>query len=373
MTYAAYDLGQAFGEQLQGLMPFERCREIAERHDGFSPDLWKEIASSGWLEIGAGGDDAPFEAVLSTCEVAGTHLLPGPFTATATFTGPLLAAWSTSLAAAAASGDAIVASVVPSLRSAADRVDIALPVATLEEGFLTLAVDLAAVPFAAHATHLFCPFEDEDGVAAVAVVALPDERAAVGSDARVDLTCPSPPVALVGALGTGEVFAGSGLRDDLVAATLRHMHGLTAESVGGIGAILRQTIPYVSERVQFGVPVGSFQSLKHALADVHVAYELGRGLTFGAGGRIGTEPAAAAADVLAARIFTADAYLSAAETAIQAHGGAGFTWEQGLHYWYRAALRLRSAPTPVTELRRIASDVVSTHLAAAAALSSGTA
>jgi acyl-CoA dehydrogenase len=356
MSYGSYEIGRAFADQVSGLLPFDRRREIAEQEGGFSPQLWSELAAGGWLELGSQDEPLPFEEVLSAAEAAGVYLVPGPLSETATFVLPLVARWFPELAPSVTSGEMIVVPVLPGLRVRDGRLEVApLQVRSTETGIEVDGV-VYAVAFGSVATHLLVPIEDEEGVVGLAIVAADASGMSIEDEARLDLTASAAAVRFASvAVDHAQTSREPELRVAVSEAVLRLLHATTAESVGGIGEVLDQTVAYVSERIQFGVPVGSFQALKHDLADVKVAYELARGMVYEIGKHLDAD---AAVDVIAARVFVADAYVRACETAIQCHGGAGFTWEQGLHYWYRAALRHRSAPVPVLDLRRVAAELV---------------
>lgn len=355
----------AFAEFLAGELPFERCRAVCEQEDGFSPELWRAVAEGGWLEVGLGDEALPFAESVGIAEEAGKYLLPGPFSASATFVAPLLAERFPDLLDELVSGKAVIAPIVPRLRVEHGEIALALPKAVSSEGGLCLDDSFGAIPHAHVATHLLVPVEDEEGVAALALFASSQRGLTIVREPTLDLAAPTATVAFSSACAGAEVTdRDSGLRQELLAATLRYLHLLSAESVGGTEHVLGQTVSYVSGRIQFGVPVGSFQALKHALADVHVGYELGRGALYDVGSRLEADPERAAAQVLVTRLRTADAYSHACDVAIQCHGGAGFTWELGLHYWYRAAMRRRVAPVATTDLRRLLADVVPGRLQA---------
>jgi len=124
---------------------------------------------------------------------------------------------------------------------------------------------------------------------------------------------------------------------------------LTAfEQVGLAQACLDMAVAFAMERHAFGRPIGSFQAIKHKLADVYVATELARSNAYygawamTAGG--GELPLAAAS----ARVSATEAAWLAAKENIQTHGGIGFTWEMDCHLYYRRAkllgLTLGAAP-----------------------------
>ncbi|MEU9569687.1 acyl-CoA dehydrogenase family protein [Streptomyces massasporeus] len=112
----------------------------------------------------------------------------------------------------------------------------------------------------------------------------------------------------------------------------------TAAQALGVGlALLDRTVGYVGQRTQFGVPVGSFQAVKHRLADARIALEFARPLVFGAA--LTMEPA----DAAAAKAAACEAAYATARTALQLHGAIGYTAEYGLSLWLSKARALRAA------------------------------
>ncbi|WP_406011472.1 acyl-CoA/acyl-ACP dehydrogenase [Streptomyces sp. NBC_00637] len=112
----------------------------------------------------------------------------------------------------------------------------------------------------------------------------------------------------------------------------------TAAQALGVGlALLERTVAYVGQRVQFGVPVGSFQAVKHRLADAKTALEFARPLVLGAA--VTMSPA----DVAAAKVGACEAAYTTARTALQLHGAIGYTAEYDLSLWLTKARALRSA------------------------------
>ncbi len=112
---------------------------------------------------------------------------------------------------------------------------------------------------------------------------------------------------------------------------------LCAESVGGFGRVIESAIAYARERRQFGRAIGSFQAVKHKLADLWILFEGARTATREAVLAQVADLADAAVLVHAARAYVADAYVQAAFDNIQVHGGVGFTWEMDAHLYLRRA------------------------------------
>ncbi|MEV7977785.1 acyl-CoA dehydrogenase family protein [Streptomyces sp. NPDC086519] len=122
----------------------------------------------------------------------------------------------------------------------------------------------------------------------------------------------------------------------------------TAAQALGVGlALLDTTVAYVRQRTQFGVPVGSFQAVRHRLADVKIALEFARPMVFGAAVTM------APADVAAAKLSACEAAYAAARAALQLHGAIGYTAEYELSLWLTKARALRGAWGAPDECRRV--------------------
>jgi alkylation response protein AidB-like acyl-CoA dehydrogenase len=116
-----------------------------------------------------------------------------------------------------------------------------------------------------------------------------------------------------------------------------------AQLVGAGQAMLDQAVDYAQQRHQFGRVIGSYQAIKHKLADVLIAVELARPLVYGAALSLADGSADAARDVSAAKVAATEAALLAARSSLQTHGAIGFTEEHDLSLWLLRAQALRSA------------------------------
>jgi alkylation response protein AidB-like acyl-CoA dehydrogenase len=123
----------------------------------------------------------------------------------------------------------------------------------------------------------------------------------------------------------------------------RGVLGTSALLVGLARRMLDLTVDYVKHREQYGVPVGSFQAIKHALANALVAVEFARPMVLAAGWAQAAQAADAAAQTSAAKVLAADAARLVARTAIQCHGAIGYTTEYDLHLFAKRAWA--TAPT----------------------------
>jgi alkylation response protein AidB-like acyl-CoA dehydrogenase len=127
-----------------------------------------------------------------------------------------------------------------------------------------------------------------------------------------------------------------------------------AQLIGAGQALLDAAVDYAKQRAQFGRIIGSYQAIKHKLADVHIALELARPLVYGAALSLADQSPETARDVSAAKASASDAALLAARSALQTHGAIGFTAEHDLSLWLLRVQALRPAwGDPATHRRRV--------------------
>ena len=130
---------------------------------------------------------------------------------------------------------------------------------------------------------------------------------------------------------------------EVEAAFDRGALGVAAELIGLAAAMLERTVVYVGDRHQFGVPVGSFQAIKHHLADALMALEFARPAVYRAAVSVSTGAATAARDVSMAKAMASDAAEAVGRTALQCHGAIGYTVEYDLHLYLKRAWALARA------------------------------
>lgn len=119
--------------------------------------------------------------------------------------------------------------------------------------------------------------------------------------------------------------------------------GTAAQLVGLAGALLATTVEYVCQRHQFGVPIGSFQAIKHKLADVRLALEFARPLVYRAAVSMTQDDPAASLHVSMAKSRAGDAAALSARHALQCHGAIGYSYEHDLHLWIKRVWALAGA------------------------------
>ncbi len=112
---------------------------------------------------------------------------------------------------------------------------------------------------------------------------------------------------------------------------------LAFEQVGGAQAALEMARDYARERYAFGRPIGSFQAIKHKLADIYIAVELARSNAYYGAWALHSEAAELPIAASVARISACDVGWLASKENIQTHGGMGFTWQMDCQFYYRRA------------------------------------
>jgi alkylation response protein AidB-like acyl-CoA dehydrogenase len=109
------------------------------------------------------------------------------------------------------------------------------------------------------------------------------------------------------------------------------------EQVGGAHAALDMANAYAKERFAFGRPIGSFQGIKHKLADMYIQVELARSNAYYGAWAVHTDAAELPIAASVARIAACEAGWFVTKENIQTHGGMGFTWQMDCHLYYRRA------------------------------------
>jgi alkylation response protein AidB-like acyl-CoA dehydrogenase len=150
----------------------------------------------------------------------------------------------------------------------------------------------------------------------------------------VDSIDPTRPAARVSA----PADAGEALDGDAIGGLDRAQVAIASELVGVCDRALSMTLAYVKERKQFGVPVGSYQAVSHRCAQMLLDTEKARSLTGFAAWAADADPQRLGEAAAMAKAAACDAGIEVTTSAIQAHGGIGFTWEADVHWLYKRAL-----------------------------------
>lgn len=285
--------------------------------------IWRALAEqlglAGLLvpeSLGGAGAGAREAAVV--LEELGRAVAPVPFlTSAVVATSALLAAGDEAHLPALASGERTAALVLPwtASRGAWSPVDgVVAPVAG------ALDADLFLVPVA-------------DGAGGTSLRALGREEVDLEPITSLDMT---RPLARVTVTGTGtEIASGEAAVAAVDAALAAGAALLASEQLGLAQWCLETTVDYAKTRVQFARPIGSFQAIKHRLADLYLLLVNTQAAARQAAGVLADDPDPAAAETriatATAAAFCSDAAVRAAEEALQLHGGIGMTWEAAVH------------------------------------------
>lgn len=173
-----------------------------------------------------------------------------------------------------------------------------------------------------------------DGVAVI-------ERDALAATRIDEPFDPFAPTHVVAAPPPGRVIGGRSEADHLVqVGTLL----VTSLQLGIAQATLDVAVEYALEREQFGVPIGSFQALKHIMADMYVRVGLARSATYAAAAVLDDPGVGHLVRSLAgAKLLAGEAAVENGKAAVQVLGGMGFTWEMVPHFFLKRALALDHA------------------------------
>jgi alkylation response protein AidB-like acyl-CoA dehydrogenase len=318
------DLRSGVREMLAAECPWQSVLAFASgAADPYDQKLWRTVATgmglAGLLVPEAqGGAGAQWRAAAVVVEELGRAVAPVPFFSSAVVaTTALGAAGEPELLGRLASGELTAALAVPYGLWSAPRllsVSYGLVNGTVRGVADALGAGLLLVPA-------------EDGLYAVDGAAVRRTRVVSLDETRplCDLEFADAPARLVASLEAVPCALRS-------AATL-----VAAEQVGLASWCLDTTVSYLKERYQFGRPVGSFQALKHRLADLWVELTQARAVVGYAVADLasGGDDASVAASL--AKIVGSEVAVRAAEECVQMHGGIGFTWEHPAHLYLKRA------------------------------------
>ncbi|MEV7981814.1 acyl-CoA dehydrogenase family protein [Streptomyces sp. NPDC086519] len=335
-------LRQASRDLLSERAPIERVRAWAEGAEDVDPAMWRLTAGLGWPGLGLpeefGGAGQGLVELALVAEESGRALGRGPVTPTAVVGRAVAAAGSPALRAevlpALATGEEWATWAFAEPRAPWSLDGVHATARSEADGFVLDGVK-TAVQDAGGARRLLVT-ACQDGAPASFLV----DRTAPGVTVRrqqvLDLTRAFYEIRFEGVRVSRDRRLAAGpadiqrLLDD--ASVLR-----CADALGVMERMLELTVDHTTSRVQFGRPIGSFQAVKHACADMALLVHGARAATYYAAmtADAGAEDAARAA--CAAASYVASGAGEVAARALQLHGGIGFTWEHDLHLYLRRA------------------------------------
>jgi len=330
-------LRTAVRDLLSDHVPWASVLARTESDSPYDLGLWGRLGDLGATGLlipeaygGAGGDARDLAVV---CEQLGAFVAPVPFLGSAVLaTAALVAVQSQPLAAELlgelARGELTAALAVPA--TTVPGVQLSTTVLAADgrlTGTVTPIVDLAAAQVAV-------VLALKDGEAGLYAVRLDADEAALGAITPLDLTRPVGCLDLSGATGR-LIVRGEAALAAVATALGTGAAMLAAEQVGIAQWSLETTVAYAKERQQFGRPIGSFQALKHRMAQVWRQVGLARAAAIAAADALATEidPDEIATVVAVAASYCSETAVLAAEEMIQLHGGIGMTWEHPAHLY----------------------------------------
>jgi len=309
MYFGFTDEEVAFRDAVRDLLidacPPAAVRAAWEGGPGYDAKLWSRLGEMGVLGILApedsGGLGLTELSLVLLLEETGKAALPGPIVEHAAVAVPLLAAAGrTDLVERAAAGEALVTFAErPERVGWAQEADVALVASGAGVHLVRAADRVGADPLACvDRSRRDASLRWEGGEEIVADTSLAADRAALGAAAQL-------------------------------CGLARHL--------------IDVTVGYTTQRHQFGVPIGSYQALKHHLAGALLQLELARPAVYRAAWSIAHAEPTRSRDLSMAKVMANEAGALAARVALQCHGAIGYTWEYDLHLWMKRVWVLERA------------------------------
>jgi alkylation response protein AidB-like acyl-CoA dehydrogenase len=330
---------------LEDKCPSSAVRKVLESDATHDAALWREIGAMGWTGAAIpedyGGAGLGHLGLCILAEELGRALAPVPFSSSIYYAAEAILAFGTDAQKKAwlprlASGETIGTFALAEGPGKATPKRLR---ATFRNGVLT--GEKLPVPDGESAAMTIVVAQTDRGLGLVIVdLASPGvTRAPIEtfdpSRKHARLTFRDTPAELLGPPGDGE--------RQLAAIEQRAAILLAFEQVGGAQRCLEMAKDYALERYAFGRPIGSFQAIKHKLADMYVAIELARSNAYYGAWALSKNAPQLALAAATARVSATEAFHFASKENIQVHGGMGYTWAFDCHLFYRRSKLLAVA------------------------------
>lgn len=323
--------------------PRKLARLMTEDERGYPPDLWQKMARLGWMGLiipekygGTGGSLLDMSVLL---EEMGRACLPGPF-----FTSVVLGGLTLIEAADDDQKQRLLSGLVQGslIFTLAVTEDGSLnpenikDSAVAENGGYVLRGGKLFVPDAHIADYIICAARAVSGITLFLV-----DRREPGVTIRPLKTMAGDKQSEVVFDGVrvpaGNVLGGEGRGGEYLPAILEKAAALrSAEMLGGARQVLDMTVSYARDRVQFGRPIGSFQAIQHALANMFIDVESSSLVVYDAVWRLDNN-LPASEEVSMAKALVSEAFTKAARVSHQVHGAIGFTRDHDLPLYFKRA------------------------------------
>jgi len=339
-------------KMLHDRLPMERLRRLvaetpepvydAGERAQWDEQLWAEIVELGWAGLavseGEGGSDISLVGIVGMIEEVGRHALPSPLIPTLS-TGLVLRMAGGDFAKkllARIAGGASASLAITDERGSWEPDDAPLQAQPDGEG-LILTGSAHFVQDAFKVQFLITSARLGDEIVLCAIE--PDtEGLTFEQDHIHDLTRDQASVHFDGVRVGADSIVERDASDALHAAWPGLLVLVAADLCGASEHLLQTTIEYAKERVQFDRPIGFFQAVKHPLVDAMVDIDRARSLLYHACAEIDAQSSDAEVAARMAKSAASDAAAYISDRSIQLHGGIGFTWEYGLHIFFKRNL-----------------------------------
>ena len=324
--------------------PLPRVRELMDTQDATDEKVWEQAASQLGLQAIAipeeyGGAGFSFAEQAIVLEELGAGLYPGPYLASAVLAASALLASADEAAKqdllpGIASGETIATVAFTEDGGSWEPDAIALAASRAGDGWVldghksfvlsgAEATLYLVVAVADGGLSLFAVDAGASGLTATALPTLDQTR----NLARLEFS--AVPAELIGSAGDAAAILARVL--DVAAVAL------AAEQLGGAQRALDITVDYTKTRHQFGRPIGSFQALKHRMADLLMEVESLRSAVAYAAAAVADDSDEVPALASLLKAYASETYFHVAAEMIQMHGGIGFTWEHDAHLFFKRA------------------------------------
>jgi alkylation response protein AidB-like acyl-CoA dehydrogenase len=331
-------------EFLTGECPTSVVRKIMATEDGAASELYREIAKLGWSGLiipeTFGGAGLAMLDMAMLLEEQGYAAMPGPFLFSSVLAASALSEFGSAelqqkWLPALAEGKAIGTIAITEEDGGIDAASISVRGREVG-GDITISGRKMFVPYAHIADFIIVVARSGDAPDDVALFAIDSKAAGVNIRLMKGLDLTRRVCSLE--LKDVRVKADARLRGG--ADALRRMIdigsvAIAADSLGGTERALEMAVDYSKVREQFGKPIGSFQALKHAAAEIVSELEPARALLWHAAYAIDSEPKQASRAAAMAKARLSDVYSRTTDRAVLMHGGIGFTWEHDIHLWFK--------------------------------------
>jgi acyl-CoA dehydrogenase len=333
--------------------PIARVRQLRDAADatGWSRTHWKQMAELGWIGVPFpeehGGAGMGFAELAVVLEALGRTLAPEPFVSTVLLGGQAIllggsAAQQQAWLPGVCAGEKILAFAQQEAKSRYDLHRVATQARADGAGF-RIDGEKIQVLDAANADAIVVVARTAGGerdAEGITLLLVPRGTSGVSitPQTRVDHRNAAL-VRLEGVrVGADAVLGGVGQGGALLESVVdRATAGLCAEMLGAMEQVFADTVNYLKTRQQFGVPIGSFQALKHRAAKVFMEIELARSATLAAARAIDAGADDAARLVSLAKARCSDAFVLAANEGVQMFGGVGMTDEYDVGFYIKRA------------------------------------